>query len=113
MRIPRIPALILFSLLLAPAPPSAAQDANDPERKKAEQRLAQVLGEIGDLQVQLETARGELHAEQARLKQLDLALQQASLEFRSLQKQQEEHQAELEQLEIRKKEYIEIMITVV
>ena len=108
-RIPRILKAALLVLLLAPALPGAAQDQSDPEREKAEQRLAQVLGEIGELKTQLESARGDLHAEQARLKQLDLALQQASLEYRSLEKQQEQHRSDLAGLEQQKAQYLETL----
>lgn len=107
VRIPRTLKLALLFLLLTPALPGATQDQNDPERAQAEQRLARVVGEISDLKDQLESARGELNSEQARLKQLDLALQQASLEYRSLEIQQEQHRAELAGLEQQKAQYID------
>lgn len=107
VRIPGNLKLALLILLLAAPLNGVSQDQRDPEREKAEQRLAAVLGEIGELQTQLESARGEMQTEQARLKQLDLALQQASLEYRSLEKQQELHRAELEGLEQQKAEYVD------
>lgn len=106
-RIPRLLELSLLVLLLAPAVPGVTQDQNAPQREQAEQRLAHVLGEIGSLKNQLESARVELQAEQARLKQLDLALQKASLEYRSLEQEQESHRAELTGLERQKTRYLE------
>lgn len=107
VRIPGLLKPVLLILLLAPALPGAAQDQDDPEREQAEQRLAHVLGEIGLLKSQLESSRGDLQAEQARLRQLDLALQRVSLAYRSLQQTQQQHGAELAALEQQKAQYID------
>lgn len=90
-----------------PSSRGTAQVQNDPERDKAEQKLALVLEEIRDLRALLQAARGEQQAEQLRLQQLDMALQRASLNYRSLEKQQEQKRAELARLELGRREYID------
>ena len=101
-------SLLVFALLaiaLALTPRAGAEDDN-PERTRAEAQLSNVLEQIGTLQKQLEASRQQHGKEQARLKQLDLALQEANLEFRALEGEKQEQEAELRELESRRTEYI-------
>lgn len=86
--------------------PSAVPAQQTQGRKDAESRLGQLVEEISQLKQQLESSRSEHNNEQARLKQVDLAIQQANLEFRSLEKQRLEHLGDLQALEQQREEYL-------
>ena len=92
-------ALLLALLLTVPASAVAQQSGDNPQRERAEQQLREVLAGIEELRSQLEDARGEQQKEQARLRQLDLALQAANLELRNLRQQQAEHETEMQGLQ--------------
>lgn len=106
MQAARIIPLFLALLLTAAAPTGAEDSDNDPQRARAEQQLRAVLAGIEDLSQQLEAARGEQKKEQARLRQVDLALQQASLTLRDLREQQAGHRDELRVLEQQRSDYL-------
>ncbi|NNK32441.1 MAG: peptidoglycan DD-metalloendopeptidase family protein [Xanthomonadales bacterium] len=98
-------ALLLLTL---PAMLSVAVAENvNPERAEAESRLTEVITEIGRLKNSLEESRGEHRSEQARLKQLDLALQEATREFRALEDQRRSHEAQLAELEQQREDYLD------
>ena len=79
----------------------------DPDRAEAERRLAEVLAELDGLRERLDGSRREHRAEQARLRELDLALQQASLRFRALDEERQQHAAELVDLKRRRAAYLD------
>jgi septal ring factor EnvC (AmiA/AmiB activator) len=85
----------------------AVAEAVNPERAEAESRLTEVIAEIGRLKTSLEASRGEHRNEQARLKQLDLALQKATREFRALEDQRRSHEAQLADLEQQREDYVD------
>ncbi|NNJ64054.1 MAG: peptidoglycan DD-metalloendopeptidase family protein, partial [Xanthomonadales bacterium] len=98
-------ALLLLTL---PAMFSVAVAENvNPERAEAESRLTEVIAEIGRLKNSLEESRGEHRSEQARLKQLDLALQEATRKFRALEDQRRSHEAQLAELEQQREDYLD------
>ncbi|NNK37731.1 MAG: peptidoglycan DD-metalloendopeptidase family protein [Xanthomonadales bacterium] len=98
-------ALLLLTL---PAMFSVAVAENvNPERAEAESRLTEVITEIGRLKNSLEESRGEHRSEQARLKQLVLALQEATRKFRALKDQRRSHEAQLAELEQQREDYLD------
>ncbi|MBT8063692.1 MAG: peptidoglycan DD-metalloendopeptidase family protein [Gammaproteobacteria bacterium] len=98
-------ALLLLTL---PAMFSVAVAENvNPERAEAESRLTEVIAEIGRLKNSLEESRGEHRSEQARLKQLDLALQEGTRKFRALEDQRRSHEAQLAELEQQREDYLD------
>lgn len=104
-------AIALAALLAMPA--AAAGDGRDTpaetqnvDRAEAESRLSDVLQEIGRLTAQLESSRTEHRREQDALRELDLQIQQASRELRSLEARRLTHEGELAQLETRRAEYL-------
>jgi septal ring factor EnvC (AmiA/AmiB activator) len=98
-------ALLLLTL---PAMFSVAVAENvNPDRVEAESRLTEVITEIGRLKNSLEESRGEHRSEQARLKQLDLALQEATRKFRALEDQRRSHEAQLAELEQQREDYLD------
>jgi septal ring factor EnvC (AmiA/AmiB activator) len=76
------------------------------DREQAETRLNEILGEIDVLSKQLTASRTAQRGEQSRLRELDLAMQQANLEYRELQQQESRHQRELADLELQREEYL-------
>jgi len=96
----------LILLLLALPGSGGSRAAGEPDREKAESRLGEVTAEIAELKQQLEESRADHNREQARLREVDLAIQQASLKYRSLDQQRRDHEAELETLESRRADYL-------
>jgi septal ring factor EnvC (AmiA/AmiB activator) len=88
-------------LLLAPPVP-----ADEQEKEAAQQRLKQVETEITALSQQLEASRVKRREEQARLRELDLEVQEISLRSRDLEQQKQAQTAELEKLEAEKNVYL-------
>jgi len=78
----------------------------DGERAKAESALEGVRKEIGELQKNLERSRAEHANEHARLREVDLQIQAANLEFRTLEKQRQSHLGELAGLERQRNDYL-------
>ena len=102
----RISAVIL-SLALALCAPPCVVEANDAsERERAEERLAVVREDIRSLQQELEASRRDHRREQERLKQLDLALQDANLRYRALEEQRRANATKLEGLERQRVDYL-------
>lgn len=84
---------------------AAAGDA-EPERVQAERELQRLLQDIAALQQELGSSRTEHAAEQQRLRQLDLAIQDVNLEYRALDQQKAGHEAELARLEDQRDDYL-------
>ena len=95
---------VFYCSLLCSSGPVAAQ--SDGERAKAESRLEGVRKEIGVLQKSLEKSRAEHANEHARLREVDLQIQAANLEFRTLEKQRHLHLGELAELERQRNDYL-------
>lgn len=100
----RVAPVLAALTLLACAPHLLAQD--NPERDRAQARLQSVLGEIAVLQEQLDASRREHRGEQARVRQLDLALQEANRKYRRLAEEREGHERELRALEKQREDYL-------
>ena len=105
-------AAIALAALLA-MPVAAAGDGRETtaetqnvDRAEAESRLSEVLQEIGRLTARLESSRSEHRREQDALRELDLQIQQANRELRSLEARRLTHEGELAQLETRRAEYL-------
>ncbi len=92
--------------LLAVTSPCLAQERQNSDRERAESKLVQVLEEIDNLRERLEASRTEQHKEQGRLKKLDLEIQEANLEYRSLDRQRLGHLEELKTLEKQREDYL-------
>ena len=95
---------VVYCGLLCCTGPVAAQ--SDGERAKAEATLEGVRKEIGILQKSLESSRAEHASEHARLREVDLQIQAANLEFRTLEKQRQSHLDELVGLERQRNDYL-------
>jgi septal ring factor EnvC (AmiA/AmiB activator) len=96
-------AVICYSALCCSGPVAAQTDG---ERTKAESALEGVRQEIGILQKKLESSRAEHANEHARLREVDLQIQAANLEFRTLEKQRRSHLDELAGLERQRNDYL-------
>jgi septal ring factor EnvC (AmiA/AmiB activator) len=81
-----------------------ADAAND--RQQVESRLQEVTRQIGEIKSQLEASRADHRAEQQRLQQVDLAIQQASLAFRELEQQRLQHAAQLDTFQGERDDYL-------
>ena len=95
-------AVILALLTVSLALPAQ----NELDREQAESRLAEVLEGIDQLRQRLEDSRTNYKSEQERLRQTDLALQQANLEYRELEQQRQARLAELRELQSRREDYL-------
>jgi len=103
-----VAAAALTLLLMLPGPVAGQQSGTqDLDRSTAESRLDEVLAEIGRLKKKLESSRTEQRKEQGRLQELDLRIQQASLDLRELQQQKSEQQQELTELQHQRAEYLQ------
>jgi septal ring factor EnvC (AmiA/AmiB activator) len=80
--------------------------AADADRADAESRLTEVLTEIERLRHQLDSARVEHRDGQRQLRALDLDVQAANLELRSLQSRRVDHEQELAELERRRASFL-------
>jgi septal ring factor EnvC (AmiA/AmiB activator) len=99
-------ALMLLLLTLPGTAGAQPESPLDMDRAEAELRLDRVLAEIGRLKTELESARTERSREQARLKAVDLEIQQADRALRALQQQQLGHQQELAALHRQRAAYV-------
>lgn len=107
MSVKRCAAIALVALLAMPAAAAGAgRETEDVDRAEAESRLSAVLQEIGRLTARLESSRTEHRREQDALRDLDLQIQQANRELRSLETRRLTHEGELAQLETRRTEYL-------
>jgi septal ring factor EnvC (AmiA/AmiB activator) len=98
--------LACSALLLALGFPCAAAAEQDLDKSQAESRLKQVTQAIGKLREQLEESRSDHRKEQDQLRAVDLAIQQANLDYRALEQQRKEHLAELETLRQQRENYL-------
>jgi septal ring factor EnvC (AmiA/AmiB activator) len=80
--------------------------AADLDRAEAESRLKEVLVEIDQLRLQLDSARSKHRGGQQRLREVDLQTQAANIELRALRARREERQADLARLEDRRASFI-------
>jgi septal ring factor EnvC (AmiA/AmiB activator) len=83
-----------------------AMAGQDPDRAEAESRLGEVTLAISELRVQLDSSRSDHQQEQARMREVDLAIQAASLDFRILEEQRVRHLDELATLESQREIYL-------
>ena len=98
--------LALTVLLLTLGLPCVAVAGQELDQAGAKSRLDEVTRAIVELKEQLEASRLDHRKEQDQLRQLDLAIQRANLDYRALQKQRNEHLAELETLKHQRADYI-------
>ena len=101
----RGPAIAAFFCCMMCFPVAALAQAS-PDIAEAESRLKGVQKEIGKLQKSLERSRAEHKKEQAQLRDLDLQIQAANLEFLALEKQRQAHLNELAGLESQRDDYL-------
>ena len=94
-------------MTLAVALGAAAQESSDPERKRAESELQQVLEQIAGAQRDIQESRTQHSREQERLRNLDLAIQEVNLRYRSLEQEKKVHQKDLAQLERQQQDYLD------
>ena len=95
----------LGALLLCPVMPGDAK-AEQLDKEQAESRLADVNRAISELKEQLEGSRADQRKEQAQLRQFDLAIQDAALDYRQLEQQRSLHLQELAGLEHQRQDYL-------
>ena len=95
-----------MALLLASGFPCWAVAEQELDQEQAESRLDQVTQAIGKLREQLEESRADHRKEQAQLRKVDLAIQQADLDYRTLEQQRQEHLEELEKLKRQRESYL-------
>jgi septal ring factor EnvC (AmiA/AmiB activator) len=98
----------IFTLLLLPGL-SARLAANDLDKEQAQARLSEITEAIGELKDRLQASRSDQRKEQAQLRELDLAIQAATLSYRELLKQREAHLQKLETLERQREEFLASM----
>lgn len=95
--------VILLAALVTPVGALAQQDL---DQAQAETRLKQLTQAIGELREQLQSTRADHRKEQAQIREVDLAIQDANLSFRALEKQRIVHIDELAALERQKQDYL-------
>lgn len=95
---------IALLILLGFSPTGSTEQAID--RSQAESRLEEVRLAIGKLKDRLEASRSDHRREQARIREVDLAIQETSKELRSLQQERQEHLDELKELEHRRSTFL-------
>ena len=98
--------LAFAALLFALGFPCAAVAEKELDQAQAESRLDQVTQAIGKLREQLEESRADHRKEQDQLREVDLAIQQADLDYRALEQQRKEHLVELETLKLQRENYL-------
>jgi len=98
--------IVCIVLLAAFAFPSTVIAAQDVDKAEAESRLNEVSLAIGELRRQLDSSRADHKEEQARMRELDLAIQATNLNFRALEKQRTHHLEELAALEHQREVYL-------
>jgi septal ring factor EnvC (AmiA/AmiB activator) len=99
-------ALAFSVLLIALTVLSAATAGQELDQAQAKSRLDQVTRAIGELRVQLEDSRADHRKEQNELRELDLAIQKANLDYRALEQRRKEHLVELEKLSHQREDYL-------
>ncbi len=84
-----------------------AAAAQELDRSTAESRLGEVTRAIGQLRKQLASARADHRKEQNQLRELDLAIQRATINFRGLEQQETIHIGQLAELETQRGAYLD------
>lgn len=103
---PTFVTLILLAALVQIAGVPVEAAAASLNKEQAEARLLEINRDISALKNRLESSRADQHREQLQLKQLDLAIQQASLKYRELEQQRDTYMAELAGLERQREDYL-------
>jgi septal ring factor EnvC (AmiA/AmiB activator) len=85
---------------------SPAVVAQEPGKAEAESRLSEVTLAISELREQLESSRSDHREELARIREVDMAIQSASLEYRALEGQRQRHLEELTALQSEREIYL-------
>ena len=98
--------LILLAALVQIAGVPVEAAAASLNKEQAEARLLEINRDISALKNRLESSRADQYREQLQLKQLDLAIQQASLKYRELEQQRDTYMAELAGLERQREDYL-------
>ncbi len=98
--------LVFTVLLFALGFPCVVVAEQELDKAQAESRLDRVTQAIGKLREQLEESRSDHRKEQGQLREVDLAIQQADLDFRALEQQRKEHLLELEVLKRQRDDYL-------
>jgi len=98
--------LVFTALLFTLGFPCAVVAEQELDKAQAESRLDRVTQAIGELREQLEESRSDHRKEQGQLREVDLAIQQADLNFRALEQQRKEHLLELEVLKRQRDDYL-------
>ena len=98
--------LACTALLFALGLPCAAVAEQELDKSQAASRLDQVTQAIGKLKEQLDESRVDHRKEQDQLRKVDLAIQQADLDYRALEQQRKEHLVELESLQRQRENYL-------
>lgn len=97
-----------LALLLLAWPGMRAVAAEQPlDKREAESRLSQVTQAIAGLRKELDASRADHRKEQDQLRELDLAIQQAHLDFRALEKQKATYLEELAKLNRQREDYLD------
>ena len=99
----RITFVALLAALALSCTAWADQEVN---KAAAESRLSEVTEAISDLRKQLDSSRADHREEQARMQELDLAIQETSLNFRALEEQRIRHMEELATLQSEREMYL-------
>ena len=98
-------AVLLVTLILAFG--AAAQDGGDGRRERTELELRQLLDDISAVQDEIRRSRQQHRQEQDQLRQIDLAIQEASLEIRTLDRERAAHENRLAELERQRRLYLD------
>jgi septal ring factor EnvC (AmiA/AmiB activator) len=98
--------LVLLAALVQIAGVPVEAAAASLNKEQAEARLLEINRDISALKNRLESSRADQYREQLQLKQLDLAIQQASLKYRELEQQRDTYMAELAGLERQREDYL-------
>lgn len=98
--------MVLLAALVQIAGVPVEAAAASLNKEQAEARLLEINRDISALKNRLESSRADQHREQLQLKQLDLAIQQASLKYRELEQQRDTYMAELAGLERQREDYL-------
>lgn len=104
MRRIRSLGILLLTLLFSTTP--GAQEPADERRADAEAQLRQVLQEIANRQQELQSTRSRQRGEQARLRQVDLAIDRVNRQLAGLAREQRGHEEALAKLERQREDYL-------
>jgi septal ring factor EnvC (AmiA/AmiB activator) len=97
---------VAVALLLGLGLSCPALADQDVDKAQAESRLGEVTRAIGELREQLAASRQDHRQEQARLREVALAIQAADLKFRELEQLRQRHLEDLAALELQREDYL-------